>query len=80
MIKLLMQLQSMRRVKGIMTKKQKYENYKDFLNDELNKDPVLAMAYLNEALVDEDQKVFLIALKDVIDAHGNDISALAWLE
>jgi len=34
------------------------------------------MAYLNEALQDKDQNVFLIALKDVLEAQCSDISAL----
>lgn len=41
------------------------------------KDPKLALAYLNEAVKDEDQRVFLLALKDVIEANGGDMSALA---
>ncbi len=59
-----------------MTKKQTYENYAEFLQERL-KDQKLAMAYLNEALKDPDQNVFLIALKDVLTAQGKDISALA---
>ena len=59
-----------------MAKKKIYKNYEELLHDRL-KDPKLAMAYLNEALQDEDQNVFLVALKDVLDAQGQDISALA---
>ena len=59
-----------------MDKKQTYANYNEFLQDRL-KDPKLAIAYLNEALQDEDQKVFLIALKDVLEAQNEDVSALA---
>ena len=40
-------------------------------------DPKLALAYLNEALADDDPTVFFIALKDVLEAQGGDISALA---
>ncbi len=58
-----------------MRKKQTYSNYKELLQDRL-KNPRLATAYLNEALQDEDQNVFLIALKDVLEAQGQDVSAL----
>lgn len=40
-------------------------------------DPTLALAYLNEALTDEDQRVFLVALKDVLEAQNEDLTALA---
>lgn len=53
-----------------------YANYDEFLQDRL-KDPELAMAYLNEALHDEDQNVFLIALKDVCNAQSLDVSTIA---
>lgn len=59
-----------------MNKNKKYNNYEELLHDEL-KNPKLAEAYLNEALADKDQRVFLIALKDVIDAQGENISTLA---
>jgi probable addiction module antidote protein len=58
-----------------MAKKRIYKNYNEFLKDEL-KDPKFAMAYLNEALQDENQNVFLIALRDVLEAQGADISAV----
>ena len=50
-----------------MTKKRTYANYNELLQHRL-KDPKLATAYLNETLQDEDQNVFLIALKDVLEA------------
>ena len=55
---------------------------KDFINyqDELIlalKDPEEAVAYLNAALLDEDERVFLMALKNVLEAQGGDISSLA---
>lgn len=60
-----------------MTKKRIiYIHYDEFLHKRL-KDPKLAMAYLNEALKDPDQNVFLIALKDVLAAQSKDVSALA---
>jgi probable addiction module antidote protein len=53
-----------------------YKNLEELLHERL-KDQELAIAYLNEALRDEDHQVFLVALKDVLDAQGQDISALA---
>jgi len=50
-----------------MTKK--LRDYKEFLLDQL-KDPQLALAYLNEAFLDEDQRVFLLALKNVLATQG----------
>lgn len=57
-------------------KKKKIQDYQEWLVEKL-KDPKLALAYLNEALLDTDKKVFLIALKDVLAAQDNDISAIA---
>ena len=59
-----------------MNKKREYLDYNDFLNDDL-KDSQEAIAYLKEALQDEDERVFLLALKHVIDAQGENISQLA---
>ena len=60
-----------------MSKKKKiYKSYEELLHSEL-KDPEVAVAYLNEALAEEDQTVFLIALKDVLDAWGEDMATLA---
>ena len=56
--------------------KRTHKKYTDFLKDHLS-DPETATAYLNEALLDADRNVFLIALKDVFEAQGQDISALA---
>lgn len=39
-------------------------------------DPEVAAAFLEEAAKDEDRRVFLLALKDVIAVHGG-VSALA---
>lgn len=36
-----------------------------------------AVAYLNEALMDEDPRMFLLALKDVLEAQGGDVSSLS---
>lgn len=56
--------------------KRKHRNYKESLLEGL-KDPKEALAYLNAALMDEDQRVFLLALKDVLTAQSIDISAFA---
>lgn len=50
-------------------------SYKEHLLKRL-KDPKEAAAYLNAALDDEDPEVFLLALKDIAEAHGG-ISKLA---
>lgn len=44
-------------------------SYEDFLVDSL-RDAKEAEAYLNAALEDEDYRVFLLALRDVAEAHG----------
>jgi probable addiction module antidote protein len=53
-----------------MTKKREYRDFKEILREDLQ-DPAFAVAYLNEALAGGDKKVFLIALRDVIEARGN---------
>lgn len=50
-------------------------SYKKSLVERL-KNPKEAAAYLNAALEDEDIRVFLVALRDVAEAHGG-ISCLA---
>jgi probable addiction module antidote protein len=52
------------------------KNYEESLLQAL-KDPEEALAYLNAALMDEDQEVFLLALKHVLKAQDVDISAFA---
>ena len=47
----------------------KTEPYRESLLDSL-KDPDEAAQYLNACLEDEDERVFLLALRDVADAHG----------
>jgi len=60
-----------------MTKKQhKYREFKDYLLEKL-KDPQRALEYLNAAFDDEDERVFLLALKNVLQAQGGDITAVA---
>jgi probable addiction module antidote protein len=51
------------------------KSYKDDLLESLN-DPSEAIAYLNAALMDDDPEVFLLALRDVTEAHGG-LSSLA---
>jgi len=47
----------------------KTEPYRESLLDSL-KNPDDAAQYLNACLEDEDEHVFLLALRDVADAHG----------
>jgi probable addiction module antidote protein len=56
--------------------KRTYRTYEESLMEDL-KDSQEALAYLNAALEDEDQRVFLLALKDVLKAQDIDISAFA---
>ena len=56
-------------------RKSKTVSYDEHLHERL-KDPKEAAAYLNAALEDEDARVFLVALKDVAEAHGG-LSKLA---
>jgi probable addiction module antidote protein len=56
--------------------KRKHRNYKESLFESL-KDTQEALAYLNAALQDEDPRIFLIALKNVLTAQEIDISAFA---
>lgn len=60
-----------------MTKKKIiYRDLQDFLLDNLQ-DPEEAAAYLKAALADEDERVFLLALRDVLEAQGGDIKHLS---
>lgn len=53
-----------------MTKKQpQYREFKEYLLEKL-KDPERALTYLNAALDDEDKRVFLLALRNVLQAQG----------
>jgi probable addiction module antidote protein len=52
------------------TKTKEYRDFNELLKIEL-KDPEFATGYLNEALASGDKKVFLLALRHVIDARGN---------
>ena len=59
-----------------MTKIRKHRNYQESLIQDLQ-DPKEALAYLNAALIDEDQRVFLLALKDVLEAQGGSFAKLS---
>jgi len=54
----------------------KTKDYREDLIERL-KDQEYAAEYLNAALMDQDPKVFLIALKDVTDARGKGVANLA---
>ena len=51
------------------------KNYDEFLREQL-RDPELAAAYLTDALEDDSPELFLIALRNVAEAHGG-IAAIA---
>lgn len=57
-------------------KKRKFRNYEEKLLQDLQ-DPELAHHYLNEALADEDPRMFLLALKNVHEAQGGQVTDLA---
>jgi probable addiction module antidote protein len=59
-----------------MTKKRKYRSLQNLLQ-EILQDPHEAAAYLKAALADEDERVFLLALRDVLEARGGTIADLA---
>lgn len=56
--------------------KRKFRDYEEKLLQDLQ-DPELAIAYLNVALMDEDPRIFLLALKDVCEAQGEEMTELA---
>jgi len=57
-------------------KKRIFRDYQEKLIQDLQ-DPELASAYLNEALLDEDPRIFLLALKNVMLAQGEEMATLA---
>lgn len=60
-----------------MTKKKiVYRDFQEFLLENLQ-DPEEAAAYLKAALADEDERIFLLALRDVLEARGGSIADLA---
>lgn len=56
--------------------KKDLRNYQEKLLENL-RDPELAHHYLNEALTDEDPQIFLLALKNVHEAQGGQVTELA---
>lgn len=56
--------------------KRKFRDYQEKLIEDLQ-DPELASAYLNVALMDEDPRMFLLALKNVCEAQGEEMTNLA---
>lgn len=56
--------------------KRKFRDYQEKLIQDLQ-DPEEASLYLNEALKDEDPRVFLLALKNVCEAQGEAMASLA---
>ncbi len=56
--------------------KKRLMDYQERLLEDLQ-DPMEAQAYLNAALLDEDPRIFLLALKNVIEAQDKGMSALA---
>lgn len=56
--------------------KREFRDYREKLLQDLQ-DSELATAYLNEALTDEDPRVFLLALKSVCEARGEEMTSLA---
>lgn len=56
--------------------KRKFRDYQEKLIQDLQ-DPELATAYLNIALTDDDPRVFLLALKNVCEAQGGEMTELA---
>ena len=56
--------------------KKRLMDYQERLLEDLQ-DPIEAQAYLNAALLDEDPRIFLLALKNVIEAQDKGMSDLA---
>jgi len=62
-------------IQGVIVTK-KLKEFKHYFAEKL-RDPEYAIAYLNEALADEDKRIFLVALKNVIEAYQENKSSLA---
>ena len=56
--------------------KKRFIDYQDELIQSLQ-DPEEAGAYLNGALMDDDERIFLLALKNVLEAQEGDMTSLA---
>ena len=59
-----------------MPKKRIYRTFQECVR-EIVQDPQTAAAYLKAALADEDERVFLLALRDVLESKNSSISKLA---
>jgi len=62
--------------KDKIMKKRSTTSYQEDLIKELQ-DPTEAVAYLNAALMDEDARIFLVALKNVLEAQGLGVADVA---
>jgi probable addiction module antidote protein len=60
-----------------VTKQRVHRDYREYLLKKLQDEPEFARMYLNEALADDDQRVFLLALKNVLEAYNDNMSAVA---
>ena len=60
----------------MIRKKRTYRDFQELLLENLQ-DPQEAAAYLKAALADEDERVFLLALRDVLEARGGSIADLS---
>ena len=56
--------------------KKRFIDYQEELIQSLQ-DPEEAVAYLNAALMDDDERIFLLALKNVLEAQEGDMTSLA---
>lgn len=57
-------------------KRKNYIDYKEWLIEKL-KDKELALEYLNDALKDPDQRMWMVALRNVLEAQDGDIATVA---
>lgn len=57
-------------------KKKVFKKYQETLRQRL-KNPELAILYLNDALANKDRRIFLLALKDVLEAKGDGLAEIA---
>jgi hypothetical protein len=60
-------------------KKRVYRTYQETLIERL-KNPLEAISYLRAALADEDERIFLLALRDVWEAQDGNLAALFELD
>ncbi|HEV2601134.1 MAG TPA: addiction module antidote protein [Candidatus Babeliales bacterium] len=60
----------------MIRKKRQFRDFQDLLLEQLQ-DPQETAAYLKAALADPDERVFLLALRDVLQAQGGNIADLA---